>query len=204
MSLVERSYEFVVDASRDDAFRLLGDPENLNLVTPAWFSFEILRYQPDRMGLGTEIEYWLRWRFLRVKWCSRVTEWEPPERFTYEQARGPFKSFSHEHLFLEDVGGTRVVDRLLYEPPGGRIADRLFVSRDLERIFSFRSAAVRQSLSSPTSAGLQLGRSPSPTEKSIPSAIASSSAIEPPARRLPPERNRIALALRPPTTRGTR
>jgi ligand-binding SRPBCC domain-containing protein len=150
---MERTYEFVVEAPRDEVFRLLGDARNLNLVTPEWFSFEILRHEPDRMEPGTEIEYWLRWRFLRVRWCSRVTEWMPSERFTYEQARGPFRSFSHEHLFFDDPGGTRVVDRLRYAPPGGSVSDRLFVGADLERIFAFRSDAVRRALSRLPSVG---------------------------------------------------
>ena len=153
MKPVERSYEFVVGAPREKVFRLLGDPRNLNLVTPAWFSLEILRHEPGWMGPGTEIEYWLRWRFLRLRWCSRITEWDPPGRFTYEQSQGPFRQFVHEHRFLEDANGTRVVDRLFYEAPGGTVTDRLVVARDLGRIFSFRSGAVARSLSGGTLVG---------------------------------------------------
>jgi ligand-binding SRPBCC domain-containing protein len=51
---------------------------------------------------------------------SRITDWEPPHRLTYEQARGPYRWFRHEHSFETEGDGTRVVDKVIYRAPGGQ------------------------------------------------------------------------------------
>jgi len=147
MSLIEREYEFSVGAPRDEVFALLSDARNLNDVTPDWFEFEILGANAGEMGQGAAIDYWLRWRLLKFRWRSRISGWDPPEFFAYEQARGPFRHFTHEHYFLEHGDGTRVVDRVIYSPPGGQFVDRLLVTSDLRRIFSFREEKVVASMS---------------------------------------------------------
>lgn len=156
MSSIERHYEFSVEAPREDVFSLLGDARNLNLVTPGWFNLRILSGNPEEMREGAEIEYRLRWRGLRFRWRSRVLVWKPCELFVYEQARGPFRGFVHEHYFFEQADGTRVVDRVIYEPPGGRLSDRLVVASDLDRIFSFREQAVRRTLALDSGASVRL------------------------------------------------
>jgi len=142
MRLIERQYEFTVEAPRAEVFALLSDVRNLNRVTPEWFEFEVLTESPGEMRQGALIDYWLRYRLMRVRWQSRVREWNPPRSFSYEQERGPFRYFRHEHLFFEESRGTRVSDRVCYMPPGGRVADRVIVRGDLDRIFSFRQEKV--------------------------------------------------------------
>jgi ligand-binding SRPBCC domain-containing protein len=142
MSQIERCFESTVEASREEVFRLLADARNLNRVTPSWFRFEILSSNSGAMRVGHEIDYRLHWRSLRFRWRSRVIEWQPPGLFTYEQARGPFRRFVHEHHFFESGQRTHIVDRVLYRPPGGALADRLVVGADLARIFAFREESV--------------------------------------------------------------
>jgi ligand-binding SRPBCC domain-containing protein len=50
----------------------------------------------------------------------------------------------HEHRFEVRDGGTLVRDRVEYAVPGGRIVQRLFVGRDLEKIFSFRRGKLTE------------------------------------------------------------
>jgi len=59
-------------------------------------------------------------------------------RFVDEAAARPVSGLAHEHVFTEEPGGTVVRDQVRYVVPGGRWIDRLFVRRDLERIFGFR------------------------------------------------------------------
>ena len=155
MGLIERSYGFEVAAPRIETFGLLSDARVLNALTPPWFDLEIQSECPGEMYLGKEISYRLRWRGLSFRWRSRVTAWEPPSFFEYEQRVGPFHSFVHEHHFFDGAGSTWVTDRVTYRPPGGGLADRLVVGGELDRIFSFRERMVEAVVS--RAAGASVG-----------------------------------------------
>jgi len=66
-----------------------------------------------------------------------------------EQIRGPYRKWIHEHRFErdQDSEGNEIViasDQVDYAAPGGWLIERLFVKRDVERIFEFRSAELRK------------------------------------------------------------
>jgi len=73
-----------------------------------------------------------------MRWQTEIAVWEPPHRFVDEQRLGPYRAWIHEHLFDEKDDGTLVTDRVRYLVPGGAMVDRLFVRRDLRRIFLYR------------------------------------------------------------------
>mgnify|MGYP002624016111 FL=1 len=125
--------------------------------------------------MGSEVDYRLRWRGLPRRWRSRIVEWRLPRVFTYEQVRGPFRSFRHRHLLAPDTTGTRVVDRVTYAVAGGGLVDGLLVAPDLRRIFDYRAEAVRRELARTAlpderrrSGRRQLVSSAVPPEKCIP------------------------------------
>ena len=90
------------------------------------------------------IDYRLRVHGVPVRWRTEITAWEPPHRFVDDQLRGPYRWWHHEHLFEAVDGGTRAVDRVDYAPTGGRLANRLLVQRDLERIFAYRQRVLAE------------------------------------------------------------
>jgi ligand-binding SRPBCC domain-containing protein len=47
-------------------------------------------------------------------------------------------------MFEPVQGGTRMRDRVRYAVWGGRLVNRLLVRRDIERIFAYRTAALRK------------------------------------------------------------
>jgi ligand-binding SRPBCC domain-containing protein len=58
----------------------------------------------------------------------------------------------HQHTFVADPAGTRMLDNVSYKLPFGpigRLAHRLIVRRDLERIFDFRAWVIRDEFASP-------------------------------------------------------
>ncbi len=134
---------FRLRAEIEETFELFSNPDLLNAITPSWFDLEPDAGVPELLEPGVEISYRLRWRGVSLGWTSRIVEWEPPYRLTYEQARGPYRSFRHEHVFEADGSGTRVVDRVAYRVVGGAPIDRLLVRPDLERIFGHRAQAAR-------------------------------------------------------------
>jgi ligand-binding SRPBCC domain-containing protein len=123
---------------REVVFQFFADAFQLEMITPPWLRFVVLTPAPITMRLGLRIDYRLRLHGVPVRWQSAISAWEPPTRFVDEQIRGPYRRWHHEHRFEGVDGGTLCRDIVDYQVPGGPIVDRLFVRRDLRRIFRFR------------------------------------------------------------------
>lgn len=133
------SFEVEVGLPIEQAFEFFSDIGQLNGVTPSWFHLRPLAATPDRLAVGTEIDYRFRWRLFSVRWRTHITDWEPLSYFAYEQERGPYRYFRHEHRFEPSAGGTLVRDDVLYSVVGGAAVGRWLVEPDLRRVFGYRS-----------------------------------------------------------------
>jgi ligand-binding SRPBCC domain-containing protein len=127
-----------------EVFAYFSDAYNLEELTPPWLRFEVGTPRPIEMAVGTEIEYRLKIRGIPVRWQSEITAWEPPFRFVDEQRKGPYSLWIHEHRFREEDGQTVAEDHIRYAVPGGSLVHRLFVRRDVERIFAFRKRKMEE------------------------------------------------------------
>jgi ligand-binding SRPBCC domain-containing protein len=133
-------------AAPDAVFPFFADAANLEAITPPLLRFRVITPRPIEMGAGTFIQYALRLRGLPVRWDTLIEVWEPPHRFVDVQLRGPYALWEHTHTF-EPAGEDAVVisDRVRYALPFGRLGElarRLFVRRDLDRIFDHRMRAI--------------------------------------------------------------
>lgn len=132
----------VIERPRDEVFAFFSDAHNLQRLTPPWLSFEILTPGPIEMCVGALIDYRIRFRGMPMKWRTEITEWDPPHGFVDTQIRGPYRRWVHRHRFEERPEGTRVIDEVDYAAPGGVLIERLFVNRDVERVFDYRATAL--------------------------------------------------------------
>ncbi len=128
--------------SAEKAFDFFGDIHQLDRVTPPWFRLVPVEPTPRTLEPGTRIDYRLRWRGLPTRWQSVIRTWDRPHEIVYEQGRGLFKSFRHEHFFSQEGDGTRVIDRIIFESPGGQWIRHRFVEPDLTKVLEFRRRAV--------------------------------------------------------------
>jgi ligand-binding SRPBCC domain-containing protein len=139
-----------VAASIDRAFEFCTDPLNLKPLTPPWVHFDVTSPMPVAMEAGTLLAYRLRLHGVPLRWQTRIETWEPPAGFVDTQARGPYSLWEHTHAFERNGdNATTIHDRVRYAlplGPLGAIAHRLFVRRDLERIFDFRREAIAERL----------------------------------------------------------
>ena len=131
----------------DEVFAFFADAFNLEQITPPWLHFHVLTPAPIAMQPGTLIDYKLRLHGIPIRWRSEITAWQPPFFFIDEQRKGPYRLWHHEHRFEPRDGGTLVTDHVDYRVIGGRLVNRFFVRRDLDRIFAFRHAAMEKLLS---------------------------------------------------------
>ena len=127
----------------EDVFPFFASANNLDLLTPKWLQFEI-RIPNVEMRPGALIDYRLRLHGVPLCWQSEIVDWEPPYGFVDVQRRGPSGLWIHEHRFEPRDGGTLVGDRVRYTVPGGTLVRKLFVERDLSRIFSYRRARLEE------------------------------------------------------------
>jgi ligand-binding SRPBCC domain-containing protein len=125
-------------------FAFFSDARNLDAITPPWVRFQTLTPAPLEMKAGALIDYKLRVHGLPIRWRTRITEWNPPVRFVDEQLRGPYRLWVHEHEFESRDGGTLMRDRVRYAVPFDFFTHKLFVRRDVERIFAYRMESMRQ------------------------------------------------------------
>lgn len=99
-----------------------------------------------RIGLGESVTWRARHFGIRFTMTSRITALDRPHRFVDEQARGPFRSFRHEHVFRRDGTQTVMVDTLTIGSPTfgipafGTVVERLVLVPYLRRLIRQRNA----------------------------------------------------------------
>jgi len=143
---VFRAAQFVPRAL-DEVFDFFSKAENLQQLTPPWLHFKILSVEPSPVRKGTLIKYSLRWRILPISWTTEIIEWDPPHRFVDVQLKGPYQLWHHEHRFIVEAGGTRIIDEVQYKLPFGFLgsfAHSLKVKKDVETIFAYRTEVVQR------------------------------------------------------------
>ncbi len=128
----------------EEVFAFFSDARNLERITPPNVRFRILTPTPIEMKVGALIDYKIRIKGLPMRWRTRISEWDPPHRFSDEQLIGPYHRWLHTHWFRPEGDGTRIGDRIEYRPRGGKIVNELFVKRDVRRIFAYRQQIMAE------------------------------------------------------------
>ena len=99
--------------------------------------------------MGEEVTWRARHFGLRQRFTSKITAFNAPRHFRDSMTKGAFKSFAHDHYFEPRDGGTVMKDELVFEAPLGplgRIAEKLFLRRYLERLLGQRAAILKESI----------------------------------------------------------
>ena len=103
------------------------------------------------LGLGDEVTWEATHFGIRQRLTSRISEFDPPNRFVDEMVRGAFARFRHDHQFLAADGGTEMVDIFDYTSPLGplgRFADGLFLRRYMTTLLRERNAYLKRAAES--------------------------------------------------------
>lgn len=130
---------------REEVFGFFSQARNLEQITPPLLRFQVITPEPIEMREGTLIDYKLKVRGLPMRWRTKITRWNPPYEFADVQLHGPYQLWDHTHRFLEENGGTRMFDEVVYALPFGPFGDlvhSLLVRRDVEEIFRYRNEII--------------------------------------------------------------
>ena len=65
-----------VPRSPNEMFEFFADAKNLELLTPPYLKFKILRLSTAKIEKGTRLDYRLQLHGIRFKWQSLITEWQ--------------------------------------------------------------------------------------------------------------------------------
>lgn len=129
-------------------WEFFATPRNLDTLTPPNLKFRIVGDVAPRMYAGQLIEYRIGllpgvW----TRWLTEITHVSDGEYFVDEQRIGPYRLWHHEHHFTPIAGGVRMTDRISYDVgwgPAGWLAERLWVAREVERIFDYRARRIAE------------------------------------------------------------
>ena len=148
MKLYTLKKEQIIPRNILDVFDFFSKPENLSVITPSKMGFKILTPSPIEMKEGALIDYTVKIIGLPIRWTTLITKYDPPNLFIDQQLKGPYSMWHHTHNFkkLNDKE-TLIEDIVVYSVPYsfiGGLIHSLYIKRDLEKIFSYRSKKIKE------------------------------------------------------------
>ena len=148
MEHIEQS--ILINTSIERAFHFHDDTHNIRKITPQ--NLKVSFETRGKPGLDQEVILRVQqFGLFTMNWHVKITEYEPPHRMTDIQISGPFQSWKQTRLFREVGAFCELTDIVEYEPPFGilgRIADALFIRRQVMNMFAFRQQATKRLLES--------------------------------------------------------
>lgn len=136
-----------IPASIDEIWDFISSPSNLKEITPKHMGFEVTgNTGKGQMYPGMIITYKVSPLLgIKLDWVTEITHVMDKEYFVDEQRIGPYTMWHHEHKIEPIAGGIMMTDIVTYQPPMGilgAIANTLFIKKQLEEIFGYRTVAL--------------------------------------------------------------
>lgn len=129
--------ELVFDAARDIGVHLRADGGRTEAIDGV---------RNGLIGLGQTVTWKSRHFGVTWKMTSKVLELDRPRRFVDEMARGPFRSWWHEHLVTETITGSRLTDHVRYVSPLavlGNIADAVVIRSHMTELLQAHQRMIK-------------------------------------------------------------
>lgn len=142
MKLYRLHHKQYLPISKNEAWEFLSNPRNLATITPDHMGFNIISGADKNMYPGQIIQYIVKpFPFYSTKWVTEITHVQEGHYFVDEQRFGPYDLWHHKHFLKEKGEGVEMEDIIDYKVPFGilgRLANRLFIKKQLHQIFEYR------------------------------------------------------------------
>jgi ligand-binding SRPBCC domain-containing protein len=89
---------------------------------------------PEVVTLGSRIVFQVQGFGVVQTIEHKIVELDEPQLIVEEQVKGPMKAWRHEHVLESISGGTKMIDRVIFEPPGGLLGFLVKESKILESL----------------------------------------------------------------------
>jgi len=139
----------LIKSDLNTVWDFMSSPKNLATITPDYMGFQILNdLHGDVMYPGQIIEYNVS-PILGVKlhWVTEITHVKDKAYFVDEQRFGPYTFWHHKHFLKETSQGIEMNDLVHYKLPFGiigKLANELFVKKQLKEVFDYRYKKVNE------------------------------------------------------------
>ncbi len=142
--MLTKRYESVLKADVGAVWSFHSSAEALNALTPG---SRKMRFISSDLAVreGAVHEFRVKVGPLWVTWKAQLSAVDPPHGFVDSALKSPFKTWIHKHEFISHPAGTLIRDTIEYDVPFGilgALANRLFISKDIDRLFAFRHKAT--------------------------------------------------------------
>ncbi|MEK5207296.1 SRPBCC family protein [Psychrobacillus sp. FSL H8-0510] len=84
---------------------------------------------------------------IKQRLTAKVTHMKKSTVFVDIMVKGAFSSFTHTHQFIEEKGGTQMIDTFEYKSPFrliGRVTDKLFLENYMTRFINSRAKELKR------------------------------------------------------------
>lgn len=136
-----------VEKDKDSVFSFFSKAENLEVITPPWLNFKIVKKSDAEVNEGTLIDYRLRIKGVPASWKTLISQWSPPHAFIDSQLKGPYTKWHHTHRFTSIQNGTLMTDEVIYKVPMGpigHIVREIMIAKDVAMIFEYRNKIIKE------------------------------------------------------------
>ncbi len=99
------------------------------------------------IGMNESVTWRAKHFGIYQKLTSKITEYDRPNYFADEMVKGAFTKFKHEHHFVEQNGGTLMIDFFDYKSPLGilgKLADKLFLKKYMTELLTERNRIIKE------------------------------------------------------------
>jgi ligand-binding SRPBCC domain-containing protein len=130
----------------EQLFAFLLRPANVSKISDPRLGLSFVN-PPEVLSAGNVIIFQVQGFGVVQTLEHRITEVERPRLIVEEQIKGPMRSWRHEHHFEPENDGTRMMDRVIFEPPGGVLGFLVKESTILDSLedgFQHRSDVLRR------------------------------------------------------------
>ena len=129
-----------------ELFTYLTRPKNLAQLAPPDLNLELVT-APEIMILGSQLVWKGRRWGVSQQITQEVATFDRDKLIVVEQKQGPLKRWIHANHFEAIAAGTRIVEKIEYEPPGGLLgyvvtADA--IRKELEKMLAFREKKLKE------------------------------------------------------------
>ncbi|MBS3678730.1 SRPBCC family protein [Ornithinibacillus massiliensis] len=140
-------HEQFIQASLDVCFDLARNVEIHTLTTSKTKEKAVGGVTQGLLKKGDTVTWEATHFGIRQKLTVKVTHMEKPTMFVDVMVKGAFNSFTHTHRFVEENGGTIMIDIFKYKSPlgiVGIIADKLFLEKYMTNFIISRAKELKR------------------------------------------------------------